>query len=92
MACDEKIKEWSHTYLVKELKLTYQVNIPRIPQKIPISDQCFQHVDLDLIGPLPPCQNYRYCLIMIDRFSRWPEAIPLVKTSVETISTTFYTH
>lgn len=29
---------------------------------------------------------------MIDRFSRWPEAIPLVETSAETVSTAFYTH
>lgn len=29
---------------------------------------------------------------MIDRFSRWPEAIPLEEISAETISTAFYTH
>lgn len=63
-----------------------------IPQKIPIPDQRFHHVHLDLIGALPPCQKYRYCLTMIDRFSGWLEAIPLVETSAETVSTAFYTH
>ncbi|KAM0728859.1 Gag-Pol polyprotein [Formica fusca] len=29
---------------------------------------------------------------MIDRFSRWPEAIPLTEISADTVSTAFYTH
>lgn len=57
------------------------------PQKIPIPDQRFQHVHLDLIGPLPVCQNFRYCLTMIDRFSRWPEAIPLIEISADSLPT-----
>ncbi|GFV36592.1 integrase catalytic domain-containing protein [Trichonephila clavipes] len=39
--------------------------------------QRFDHVHLDLIGPLPPSNGYTYCLTMIDRFSKWPEAQPL---------------
>ncbi|GFW12180.1 transposon Tf2-11 polyprotein [Trichonephila clavipes] len=35
--------------------------------------QRFDHVHLDLIGPLPPSNGYTYCLTMIDRFSKWPE-------------------
>ncbi|GFU77774.1 transposon Tf2-11 polyprotein [Trichonephila clavipes] len=31
--------------------------------------QRFDHVHLDLIGPLPPSNGYTYCLTMIDRFS-----------------------
>ncbi|GFU49710.1 transposon Tf2-9 polyprotein [Trichonephila clavipes] len=36
--------------------------------------QRFDHVHLDLIGPLPPSNGYTYCLAMIDRFSKWPGA------------------
>ncbi|GFT09998.1 hypothetical protein TNCV_1114561 [Trichonephila clavipes] len=32
--------------------------------------QRFDHVHLDLIGPLPPSNGYTYCLTMIDRFSK----------------------
>ncbi|GFS59794.1 uncharacterized protein TNCV_2806131 [Trichonephila clavipes] len=39
--------------------------------------QRFDHVHLDLIGPIPPSNGYTYCLTMIDRFSKWPEAQPL---------------
>ena len=31
----------------------------------------------DLVGPLPPSEGYSYLLTVVDRFSRWPEAIPL---------------
>ena len=32
------------------------------------------HIDLVV---MPPSKGYRYCLTMIDRFSRRPEAVPL---------------
>lgn len=85
------IKEWSRTCLPCQRSKIHR-HMKNFPQKIPIPDQRFQHVHLDLIGPLPVCQNFRYCLTMIDRFSRWPEAVPLVEISADTITTAFYSH
>ncbi|GFU52272.1 transposon Tf2-11 polyprotein [Trichonephila clavipes] len=42
--------------------------------------QRFDHVHLDLIGPLPPSNGYTYCLTMIDRFSRNGQRPYLSKT------------
>ena len=36
---------------------------------------------MDLVGPLPSSSGYTHLLTIIDRTTRWPEAIPLSSTS-----------
>lgn len=62
--------------------------------KAPIGDfsvpnDRFHHVHLDIVGPLPPSQGYVYILSCMDRFTRWPEAIPLKDQSAQTIAEAF---
>ncbi len=44
-------------------------------------------LQLDFIGPLPSAkEGYRYCLVIIDKFSKWVEAIPTRNNSANTVA------
>lgn len=54
----------------------------------PVSTR-FEHVHIDLVGPLPHSDGYRYILTCVDRFTRWPEAAPLTDISTDTVARAF---
>lgn len=51
----------------------------------------FEHVHLDMII-MPHSDGFRYCPTMVDRFTRWPEVIPLADQEAPTVAKAFYTH
>jgi len=44
---------------------------------IPVPVRRFSHLHVDLVGPLPRSAGFSYLFTIIDRTTRWPEAIPL---------------
>ncbi len=48
---------------------------------IPVPVRRFSHLHVDLVGPLPRSSGFSYLFTMVDRTTRWPEAVPLASTT-----------
>ena len=48
-----------------------------------VPDQRFAALHLDLVGPLPASEGFTYLLTVVDRFTRWMDAIPLTTITAQ---------
>lgn len=48
---------------------------------IPVTGHRFKDLQVDVVGPLPVSQGFRYLLTIFDRTTRWIEAIPMVEAT-----------
>jgi len=62
------------------------------PDKIPVPARRFAHVHIDLVGPLPQSRGCRYVLTIMDRSTRWPEAVPIAGISARECAEAFLVH
>ena len=56
------------------------------------SSQKFQHIHFDIVGPLPVSNNHCYLLPIVDRFSRWFEALPHRDITAKSCADNFILH
>jgi transposase InsO family protein len=56
------------------------------PKSIPDPQRRFAHIHIDLVTPLTPSNGFNHILTVIDRTSRWTEAIPLANTATAEVA------
>ena len=54
-----------------------------------VPERRFDHVNVDLVGPLPSSHGFTYLFTMVDRTTRWPEAVPLSSASTSDVARAF---
>ena len=77
------VRDWATTCIeCQRAKVHRHTKAPL--ELFPVPERRFDHVNVDLVGPLPSSHGFTYLLTMVDRTTRWPEAVPLTSlASVE---------
>ena len=79
---------WCRNCIQCQKSKVHRHNVTNL-QRYPSPSQKFADINLDLVGPLPDSNGYSYILVIVDRFSRWPVAIPLPDCKTHTILNAF---
>ena len=80
MVLKKEVIQWAKECIqCQDSKILTHVRAPLDNFSVP--DKRFSHIHVDLVGPLPPSSGYTHIFTIVDRTTRWPEAISLRETS-----------
>jgi len=82
------VHQWARFYIKSQKSKVYHHTVTPL-SKFPTPDVQFDHVHIDIVGPLPVSQGSSYILVCIDHFTRWPGAQPIPDIAANTVAQAF---
>lgn len=85
------IRRWCREcHACQSSKISRHVRAPLAIRDPP--DGRFRSLHVDIVGPLPTSEGMQYLFTIIDRFTRWPEAIPMPDAKAVTCANALIRH
>ena len=85
------IRRWcQECHACQASKIQQHIHSPLTKRTPP--DRRFGSIHVDIVGPLPTSENKTYLFTVVDRYTRWPEVIPMEDALTETYARALIRH
>ena len=78
-----EVSKWARECLDCQRAKVTKNTVPPIGD-FEVPNKRFEHVNIDIVT-LPISNGFRYLLTMVDRFTRWPVAVPMVDCTTQSV-------